>query len=269
MKPDPCIHMLNFDVAVTSGLYSQLAGVLAGFAFGVLVIVLTSQAAADQSPMADDRITHVLTSCLLGLILVSLTYGVLAGETTNAGRAAMVELVAAPGFIAAGMLLLLSIYMLLGAAEKPTRSTATFRGTTPMVRFVLAHVTPVILTASLLGGVDDYSDARWGNHQFRTVDVVLTVAGALIILVPIATRCSWLRLPTSTRLWSSRGLASAAVGIAALAAVGTYLTSALLDECQTLGQWFVSLVVVVPVFYMLLLSTYLIKDPEKSTTQLG
>jgi hypothetical protein len=257
--------MLSFDVAATAGLYSQLAGVLAGFAFGALVVVLTSRSTAERSLMADGETARTLTSCFIGLILVSLTYAVLAGETTNAGRAAMVELVAAPGFIATGLLLILSIVTLLDATEKTAQSDRARQGATHIVRPVLAHVTPVILTASLFGGIDDYSDTRWGDHQFRTVDTVIVIAGVLVVLVPIAAYAPWPR-QVPTWMWSPRQLSYTAVGIAAAASSGTYLVSATLDECQTLGQWFVSIAVAVPVLYMAALSTYLIKSQPTSGT---
>jgi hypothetical protein len=201
------------------------------------------------------------------LILVSLTYAVLAGETTNAGRAAMMEFVAAPGFIAAGMLLLLAILTLLSAAERSGQPNQAARPEpTHMVRILLAHVMPVILTASLFGGIDDYADTRWGDHQFRTVDFVVLVGGMLVVLVPFAAYAPWPRYRPSAWMWRPQLFSYIAVGLAAAAAVGTYLLSAFLDKCQTLGQWTVSLAAITSVLFMISLSIYLIKSRSHMST---
>lgn len=261
MSENSCVNTLIFDVAATAGLYSQLAGVLAGFAFAALVVILTSRLTADHGLLVSSQTTHTLVCCFVGLVLVSLAYSVLAGESANAGRVAMVELVAAPGFIAAGMLLLLVIRALLRIAATGDGATISpAHDSVRLMKTLLAHVAPLILTASLYGGVADYSDARWGHDEFRTVDLAIVAATALVIIVPLVAYAPWLRSRGNPRRRDGEVFAYVAIGLATAAAAGTFLVSASLDQCETLGQWFVLLLVAAPVLFMLAVSTHLVRS---------
>lgn len=266
MGNEICVNVLTFDIAQTAGLYSQLAGVLSGFAFAALVVILTSRLTAEQALLHNDETTRTMVSCFVGLILVSLAYAVLAGETTNSGRAASVELLAAPGFIAAGMLLLLAILALLRTVERLSPDTTNGGSDSiHLVRLLLAHVAPAILAASLYGGVDDYSDARYGSHAFRTIDLVLVICYLFVVVAPVvAYRKRYKYASDTTRKRDVRTLAYAAVGLAACSAIATFLVSASIDKCDALPQWVASLAITIPMLFMLVLSTYLIRSRELS-----
>jgi hypothetical protein len=77
---------LVFDYAKSAGYFSQLAGVLAGFAFLAITLLLNRQhrrgtdADAAQEHRQDEQIVTALGCALLGLVTAAAMYALLAGE---------------------------------------------------------------------------------------------------------------------------------------------------------------------------------------------
>jgi hypothetical protein len=116
---DSCVLWTGFDISIVSRTYAQFTGILAGFAFVVINLVLDRayRRRGEGRSLEPREIEHetqigiALVCAFLGLFLTTLRYGLLAGETGCAltdGRAASVEVLAAVSFAA-------SIYMLLYA----------------------------------------------------------------------------------------------------------------------------------------------------------
>src|SRR5690348_4243191 len=97
---------IQFDVASTAGLYSTLAGVLAGFAFTTLILLVTTRLGAESQEDHFAAASRVLIGSFIALVLASLDYAVLAGSTVSAGRAATEESILGLGFASAGVLML-------------------------------------------------------------------------------------------------------------------------------------------------------------------
>lgn len=129
--------VLAVDEAQVGALYSQLTGVLAGFSFAGLTLVITlrlsshadpetanalpdDSASANVQPATDssaakasmDHSALLLFASFLGLTLSSLGYAVLGGQK-NLALAAVQHVVAGVGFTAAALLLLLAIREML------------------------------------------------------------------------------------------------------------------------------------------------------------
>jgi hypothetical protein len=116
---DSCVLWTGFDISIVARNYAQLAGVLAGFAFVVINLVLdrSYRRRGDGKSRAAHEVEHetltgvALMNAFLGLFLSAIQYSLLAGEngcSLTGGRAASAELLGGISFVA-------SVYMLLYA----------------------------------------------------------------------------------------------------------------------------------------------------------
>ena len=100
----------TLDVQTVAELYSQLSGVLAGFALAAVFIVIShflgEAAPTGRREEALGQALPALLAALLGLVLSSLTYCVVAADGDNPGRALFQHVVAGVGFSVAGALLI-------------------------------------------------------------------------------------------------------------------------------------------------------------------
>jgi hypothetical protein len=71
----------SFSIAGTAAPYSQLAGVLAGFAFLGITLILTRQGGGPSNrPSGESGILLALLCAFIGLVVAAVEYAVLAGE---------------------------------------------------------------------------------------------------------------------------------------------------------------------------------------------
>ena len=100
---------IGFNIGDTSGLYSQLTGVLAGFSFTAVVIAISRSLESanqqdDQVKASLDEAMPMMICSFLGLVVTSLTYAAITGDADNTGRATIEELVGGLAFAIAGLL---------------------------------------------------------------------------------------------------------------------------------------------------------------------
>jgi hypothetical protein len=125
---DSCVLWTGFDISVVARTYAQFTGILAGFAFVVINLMLDRayRRRADGRSLEARESEHevlvgiALVCAFLGLFLTTLRYGLLAGESGCAvidGRASSAEVLAAVSFAA-------SIYTLLYAIVQFFSGTA-------------------------------------------------------------------------------------------------------------------------------------------------
>jgi hypothetical protein len=116
---DSCVLWTGFDVAIVARLYQNFTGILAGFAFVVMNLVIdrVHRRRGEGRSLEPREVEHetlvgiTLVCAFLGLFLTTLRYALLGGESgcsLIAGRAASAEVLAAISFGA-------SIYLLLTA----------------------------------------------------------------------------------------------------------------------------------------------------------
>ncbi|OBG64341.1 hypothetical protein A9X03_14035 [Mycobacterium sp. E1715] len=119
LMADSCTLWTGFDISIVARTYAQFTGILAGFAFVVINLVIDRayRRRTDGRVLVTREVEHetqvgiALVCAFLGLFLTTLRYGLLAGEggcALTEGRAASAEVLAAVSFAA-------SIYMLLNA----------------------------------------------------------------------------------------------------------------------------------------------------------
>ncbi|PRY36625.1 hypothetical protein LY71_12546 [Geodermatophilus tzadiensis] len=116
------LDVLAVDEAAIGGLYSQLTGVLAGFAFAGLALVITQRLTSDPDEHQDeveetDNSALLLFAAFLGLALCSLGYAVLGGEE-NRNLATVEHVVMGVGFTSAGLLMLLALREVVSVAPR-------------------------------------------------------------------------------------------------------------------------------------------------------
>jgi hypothetical protein len=143
---DSCVLWTGFDISIVARTYAQFTGILAGFAFVVVNLVFDrayrrrgeGRSLEPRDVEHDTQVAIALVCAFLGLFLITVRYGLLAGESGCAlteGRAGSAEVLAAVSFGA-------SIYMLLYAIVQ------FFSGTAGILAkhcvFILAVLVPLI-----------------------------------------------------------------------------------------------------------------------------
>ena len=149
---------LTFSIATTAGYYSALAGVLAGFAFAAIILVVPG-GLRRSTPRESQPDGHVLASLLiamLGLIICAIQYAELAGESSCSeilGRAESEELLGGVVFAFAVLALLYAMVLLLERAEVGP--------VTKVFRFIVAVMAPTLALFLVGLAARDASYAPW------------------------------------------------------------------------------------------------------------
>jgi hypothetical protein len=257
---------LDFEIAQTAGFYSQLAGVLAGFAFAALLFLVTSS--SHWATRDDDlKLTlRLVVAVFVSLVLTSLSYAMLAGDTANGGRAASIQLVVASGFISAGIALLLLVYRVLDDLET-TRVVPSEVGASTLrsLRCLVAHALPVILVVTLLGGIGDYSDihfacARGSVLSRPDLELVGRLCIGAVVVLPLIAYLDRFRYLSSRRtILAIQWLGRSAVGLGGLATMLGFVLSAELGLEETVPEWAIVPAVVTPTVFLLCVSVHMIR----------
>jgi hypothetical protein len=201
-----------FNVAGTSGFYAQMTGLLAGFAFAAIVVLLTptqnleregierrSDKGFDDSKTTairaeikanDNGLMLALLAAFFALLIATLTYSVLAGETLPLarGRAATEELVDGVPFGLAVMMLFHGVTMLMDNGN--VSQAAVW-----LSRVVAVWVAPILTLYYIANGATDTESARLalqaprsicsGSVSLPTLGVVLTSVLAVILIAAL------------------------------------------------------------------------------------
>jgi hypothetical protein len=148
---------LQFDYSKSAGYFSQLAGVLAGFAFLAITLLLNRQhrrgteADAAQEHRQDAQIVTALGCALLGLVAAAAMCALLAGEQgwwLTSGRGMSRYVLAAVAFV-------FSLYTALFAAVQLVSVAALGAH----LRFMVAVLTPPAVVAFLVTTIYDLASA--------------------------------------------------------------------------------------------------------------
>jgi hypothetical protein len=115
------VYQFLYNSSIAAGLYSQLTGVLAGFAFAALVALISGRLAGNPLTAKLTKSYTPLSAAFLGLIATSLNYASIAGEEPGSSRIDSLEISAGAGFVVAGIMLVYSISVLLRAVESEVK----------------------------------------------------------------------------------------------------------------------------------------------------
>jgi hypothetical protein len=152
-ESSPCDLWLQFDFSQAASNYSQLAGVLAGFAFLAIMLVLNRQhrrggeSDAAREYEQDTRFVTALASACVGLITAATLFSLLSGEQGCAlisGRALSKEVLAGVAFHFSVYTLLFGAVQLLSAGALGVH-----------FRFIVAVLAPPVVVAFIVASLDD------------------------------------------------------------------------------------------------------------------
>ncbi|TQJ37088.1 hypothetical protein OHU34_03495 [Streptomyces sp. NBC_00080] len=172
---------LPLDVQPVAELYSQLSGALAGFALAAVFIVVThflgEAAPTGRREEALGQALPTLLAALLGLVLSSLTYCVVAADGEDRGRALFEHVVAGVGFSVAGALLIFAAVLLI-------------EGVLPYdpihyARRLLGQCVPLPVFALLCDAVYAYGKAYYGGRSPLWLGVLIVLLLFLVLAVSV------------------------------------------------------------------------------------
>ncbi|GIE89743.1 hypothetical protein [Actinoplanes regularis] len=191
-----------FDLAVIAENYGQMTGVLAGFAFTALVLLMTPTQAAERAARSsgDGRATLALFSSFIALVLATLIYSVLAGDTDEQARprAATLEVIDGLVFGLAVISLLQGLYLIM-------RSANIDASTVKIARFMAVVIFPSMVIYFVAQGASDTVALRavaGGGACVPHVPVLgvwLTAAAASVLSISLSTRAQRVMAVHSTR----------------------------------------------------------------------
>jgi hypothetical protein len=164
--------LATYDIAATAGFYSQLAGVLAGFAFGSLTLVVQGshrrKKFEDENAGLDrDRqLLLALAVAFLLLIIATLLYSVIGGEK---GCALVQGRTDSEQFLS-GITFALAIFTLLWAIVHLVGNAGIHRGGVH-IRFIVATMGPPLAVMFLTLAAQDIALTPWkvnpGTNEFE------------------------------------------------------------------------------------------------------
>jgi len=183
-----CELWTDFDVSIVARNYAQLAGLLAGFAFVVINLVLdrayrrrSDGHAPDPREVEHETLTGVaLMNAFLGLFLTAVQYSLLAGEQGCAvgnGRAASAELLGGISFVA-------SLYILLYAVVQFVSGSA---GT--LIRhcvFIVAVLVPPIAVFFVEATLTDLALSLGDQQTHQPLQPLWDDANRLSVSITVA-----------------------------------------------------------------------------------
>jgi hypothetical protein len=231
----------SFNIAATAALYSQLAGVLAGFAFAALILLLTvrlSPSPAGTTPPSTSpfaRPTRVLVVAFIGLVLTSVNYAVLAGDISNTPRSATLELLAGLGFATSGSLLLYAIVLTFDGVNQASGSAhPDLVSVGNYMRKSLAIVMVPLLSLLIYLGVQDFKNAI-KMFTINWIDVSAWVLIGVEFVIGWAyyvwrTRATSPAMSDAAKDNSIRKVSSAGLGLTLVATLGFSIASAILNS---------------------------------------
>jgi hypothetical protein len=233
-----CRHP-SFEITSTAGLYSTLAGVMAGFAFLALADNLLATERGGEDPRIPAEAGVALAAAFVSLLLVSISYAILAGDTTSGPRAAVVEVISGGAFAAAALQMLYAIGFLIGIHGRPLLALHTF------FRILGVGLCPLVLVLVLLGS-NDYIETHHGSAAIILRPAWGVLVGALLLaggLLWRAGRSGPGRLPG---IGPGRPDPSyVVVAFAGSSILACALVDALLGPCGTVSPFVVLVVLVV------------------------
>lgn len=181
--------VIEEDLTAVAGLYSQIAGVSAGFIFTAVIVVVTA------SPDGERRrpLTHVLLSMLFaffGLTMTSLTYAAIAGENNRPEVAAALHALAGTGFLIAAQFSLYAIITWISLVSNDPAVTRLGRA--------LGLFAPVPMFALVSLGFNYNTDRRYPQHAPAWTWLLPVVLLVLLLVLAVLGNATQRRHDTAT-----------------------------------------------------------------------
>ena len=185
------------NLQAVAQLYSQLAGVLAGFAFAGIIAILTLTFSSRAGGALSIGLPPLL-SAFLGLTVSSLNYALISGESSVGHHVRDVQVAAGAGFGSAGLTLLYALYVLLTAVTTRERTIlaalSSSRHLLLRVVLVSAPVLAVVVYTGIvdhLEGGDQYVPPLSSRGWPGLIALVVVCLGTLILALWRPRRLVW------------------------------------------------------------------------------
>lgn len=219
-----------------AGFYSQLAGVLAGFAFAGLITLIAAQLVSGSRADITLRSYRPLIGAFLGLVATSLNYAIVAGEDRDTPRLAELEVTAGLGFCVAALMALYSILVLLRGVQKDLSQDGLMSGrTADLLRGTLIFGVCPLLVVMMYGTVRDHNIAKYGTAEFRGLDLAVAILlGLTVCAIPVMVR-NFRRPASSGRMVD--GIAKIGVIVAVLSLLASTLTISFSTPNETVPDY--------------------------------
>lgn len=175
-----------FNVVTAAGLYSQFAGVLSGFAFTALILLLTARLTVPGSagPADFSSSARVLVVTLLGLILTSFNYAVIAGLAASPARLALLENLAGVVFAISAVLLFYSVALTIDAVNSASAVSdpdmvSVARNLRWLIAIVIVPVVAFFISNAIHDVVRSIPEAKFADLYTWGIVLVQIVAGLI------------------------------------------------------------------------------------------
>lgn len=193
------------NLAAVAGYYAQMTGVLAGFAFTSLVVLMTPTQVDERGRKGigkENGVLLILLAAFIALLIATLTYSVLAGENIGEAksRAATGELIDGVPFSLAVVMLFQGVTLLMENGNIDRVAVWTARATTVVLVPTLAYY-------YLATGTQDTQSARAGNTLVACTSTRLPDhAQTLSIVLPVVLICALIPKlqPKAWRRWARK-----------------------------------------------------------------
>lgn len=206
------------NLPAVASLYSQLAGVLAGFAFAGLIALIAAQLTTNHSAGKTLESGGPLLAAFVALAVSSLDYAVVAGETAGTARVASLQTVSGVGFSVAGIMLLYSMLVLVRGLESDAPQSRTIsHAMGNLIRAVIVFLLAPVVVLLMWSGARDHVIQKYGDVGFTgldwaTLSVLLVVV--LAVIVYAVKFFNWPQHhPALTQLISGVGVVLASVSV--------------------------------------------------------
>lgn len=233
--PAPCASTTPGLSALrdAAGFYSQLSGVLAGFAFAGLVALIAARIGA-RSSYGDLAVAYRPTvSAFVGLVAASMAFALVAGDPTSLGRASSLETAAGLGFAAAVLTLLYSMLVLLHAVERDVPDdTGETRSAFSLLQGAYVVVVCPLTVLVFSAGMHDHIQLRTGTtNGLQGLDVASLAAVATVLAVGLLARVFSARLRARLATVRER-LPALAMGMAMVSVVVSAVVVIVAEPCR-------------------------------------
>lgn len=188
-------YPVGVNVSAEGAMYSTLAGILCGFAFTAIVLLLVTQLA--DAPRAHRVLAacgRALVSAFFGLLIMCVLYAAEAGSALSGGQAISENAILSDGFVGVGILLIYAIVLMLDAAdetdEEPRPHAVRKREVALFARTVACGLT-VLMLGMVYEAVNDYQSIEYGvSHSVTGLDFLAWVILGVQLVVSVGS--GWL-----------------------------------------------------------------------------
>lgn len=196
-------HDAIYNVIETAKLQAGVAGLLAGFALSIAVLLITRErlggSGESEGAALEQASVLVFIAAFFASLVAAFLFGLIAGEKENNRRAFMLAMSAGFPFLLSGVLLMYGIVLLVAAFQ------ASY--VLPLVRFVLRAVLIIaLLNYGSIAGIVISVMRRWTTRAVFTDPPTLLALAAASLLLPALSYGARGRLRGDGRsLYPSRG----------------------------------------------------------------